>query len=136
MGRVSGSGPVARRGKAPALTRVEVHAHPLSSSHRPVSVPRLFLCGFEAPIVETMITDWRTEAQRYELRDIGSGNWAYMLKPEERGSEYPAWLCPTCFAQGLKGFLQFIAKLRGAGSIYRCSQCKSHTMVQGGPRWL
>ena len=75
---------------------------------------RLFLCGFEAPIVETMIADWRIEAQRYELRDIGSGNWAYMLKPEERGSEYPAWLCPTCFAQGLKGFLQFIAKLRGA----------------------
>jgi LSD1 subclass zinc finger protein len=36
----------------------------------------------------------------------------------------------------VKGFLQFIAKLRGAGSIYRCSQCKSHTMVQGGPRWL
>jgi len=59
-----------------------------------------------------------------------------MLKPEERGSEYPAWLCPTCFEQGVKGFLQFIAKLRGAGSIYRCSQCKSHTMVQGGPRWL
>jgi hypothetical protein len=61
-----------------------------------------------------MVADWRTEAQRYELRDIG----------------------PTCFAQGLKGFLQFIAKVRGAGSIYRCSQCKSHTMVQGGPRWL
>jgi hypothetical protein len=84
----------------------------------------------------TMIADWRTEARRYELRDIGSGNRSYMLKPEERGSEYPAWLCPTCFAQGLKGFLQFIAKLRGAGSIYRCSRCKSHTMVQGGPHWL
>ena len=28
---------------------------------------------------------------------------------------------------GVKGFLQFIAKLRGAGSIYRCSQWKSHT---------
>jgi undecaprenyl-diphosphatase len=23
-----------------------------------------------------------------------------------------------------------------AGSVFRCSQCKSHTMVQGGPRWL
>jgi hypothetical protein len=61
-----------------------------------------------------MVADWRTEAQRYELRDIG----------------------PSCFAQGLKGFLQFIGKVRGAGSICRCSQCKSHTMVQGGPRWL
>jgi hypothetical protein len=53
-------------------------------------------------------------AQRYELRDIG----------------------PTCFAQGLTGFLQFIAELRGAGSVFRCSQCKSDTMVKGGPRWL
>jgi hypothetical protein len=28
---------------------------------------------------------------------------------------------------GVKGFLQFIAELRGAGPIYRCSQWKSHT---------
>jgi len=28
---------------------------------------------------------------------------------------------------GVKGFLRFIAKLGGAGSIYRCSQWKSHT---------
>ena len=65
---------------------------------RPVPLPVGDQCK-----IGTMIADWRTEAQRYELRDIGSGNWAYMLKPEERGSEYPAWLCPTCFAQGLKG---------------------------------
>lgn len=86
--------------------------------------------------VGTMLADWKIEAKRYDLRDIGSGNWAYMLKPEERGSEYPTWFCPSCFAQGVKGFLQFIAKLRGAGSIYRCSQCKSDTTVQGEPRWL
>lgn len=35
------------------------------------------------------------------------------VEAEERGTEYPA--CPICFAQGLKGFLQFIAKLRGGG---------------------
>jgi hypothetical protein len=42
-----------------------------------------------------MVADWRTEARRYELRDIG----------------------PTCFAQGQTGFLQFIAELprRGIG---------------------
>jgi hypothetical protein len=28
---------------------------------------------------------------------------------------------------GVEGVLQFIANLRGAGSIYRCSQWKSHT---------
>jgi hypothetical protein len=121
--------------KAPALTRRSAR-----TSSVVVASPGLRATAFSlrlrGTIVETMIADGRIEAQRYELRDIGSGNWAYMLKPEERGSEYPAWLCPTCFAQGLKGFLHFIAKLRGAGSIYRCSQCKSHTMVQGGPRWL
>jgi hypothetical protein len=44
----------------------------------------------------------------------------------------PGWRAPQRFA----GLLQFIAKVRGAGSIYRYSQCKSHTMVQSGPRWL
>jgi len=43
---------------------------------------------------------------------------------------------PDLLRAGPDGFLQFIAELRGAGSLFRYSQCRSHTMVQGGPRWL
>jgi hypothetical protein len=50
------------------------------------------------------LKEWNAEKQNYELKGIGSGSVAYMLKPETRGSEPPHWLCPTCFAQGKKRF--------------------------------
>jgi hypothetical protein len=62
-----------------------------------------------------MIADWRTEARRYELRDIPSEKLGLHVEAEERGTECRA--CPTCFAQGLKGILQFVAKLPAGGSI-------------------
>ena len=48
---------------------------------------------------------WDAEQENYELKTIGRGAVAYMLKPEKRGSEPPHWLCPNCFANGKKTFL-------------------------------
>ena len=46
------------------------------------------------------------EKQRYELKSIGQGTLAFVLKPDTRGTETPHWLCPNCFAKGKKSFLQ------------------------------
>lgn len=49
---------------------------------------------------------WDTEKQRYELKSLGTGAVAYVLKPEARGTETPHWLCPNCFHQSKKSFFQ------------------------------
>ena len=60
-------------------------------------------------------SDWETEKQRYELKDVGHGVFAYMNKPAVGGSEPPHWLCPTCFAKGQKAYFQFSARMSGWG---------------------
>jgi hypothetical protein len=36
---------------------------------------------------------WEREKQRYELKQIGFGAFAYMLKESERGTEPATWIC-------------------------------------------
>jgi hypothetical protein len=81
-------------------------------------------------------SDWETEKQRYELKGVGHGVTAYMLKPEVRGSEPPHWLCPTCFENGKKAHLQFSVRMAGGGSVYRCKGCEGHMVTNSDPAWL
>lgn len=75
------------------------------------------------------------ELERYELKDIGGGARAYMLKPAERGGEPAHWLCPGCYASGKKAMLQFTIRT-GRGNAYRCTGCPAQVIVAGEPRWL
>lgn len=40
---------------------------------------------------------WETEKDRYELKDVGWGGLAYMLKPDARGSKPPHLVCTNCY---------------------------------------
>jgi hypothetical protein len=60
---------------------------------------------------------WETEKQRYELKQVGRGISAYMLKPDVRGTESPHWLCATCFENGKKSHLQFSVRTQSVGSV-------------------
>lgn len=73
------------------------------------------------------------DSDRYELKTIGPGAVAYMLKPEMRGSEPPHWLCPTCFERGNKSVLQVTAMFPGK---YRCSGCGTTTAAGSLPGWV
>lgn len=42
---------------------------------------------------------WDAEKRRYELKRVGQGTVAYVLKPEARGAEPPHWLCPDCLRE-------------------------------------
>lgn len=79
---------------------------------------------------------WETEKQRYELKGVGLGVTAYMLKPDVRGTEPPHWLCPTCFENGRKSHLQFSTRMASGGSVYRCKGCDGHTVTNSEPKWL
>lgn len=67
---------------------------------------------------------WGHEKQRYELKSPAPGFLVYMLKPEERGTEPPHWLCQTCYEQGNKSMLQSGGQA-GRIRIYKCNHCKT-----------
>jgi hypothetical protein len=83
----------------------------------------------------TSLKDWSTEKQNYELKPIGEGSVAYMLKPNERGSKPPHWLCPTCFSKGQKSFLNPTGAHVGRGWIYKCIICGAQPACGHMPGW-
>lgn len=90
--------------------------------------------ALEAEIAE--IKARKGDLERYELKGIGGGAAAYMLKPEARGAEPPHWLCPACYANGKKAILQRTVQT-GHGHLYTCGGCSAKTVVGWGePQWL
>jgi len=81
------------------------------------------------------LKDWDAEKQNYELKHIGSGSMAYMLKPDKRGTEPPHWLCPTCFAKGQKSFLNATGTHVGRGWMYNCPTCSAKPAAFHQPSW-
>ena len=89
--------------------------------------------------LETEVADlkaWDADKKRYELKSVGIGVSAYMLKPEERGTEQPHWLCPNCHAKGHKSFLQASGARLGRAMAYRCSGCQGVATTEEYPEWL
>jgi hypothetical protein len=78
---------------------------------------------------------WDTEKQDYELKKVGDGAVVYMLKPDKRGNDPPHWLCPNCYANGQKSFLNSTGASAGRGGIYRCSNCDSPRACYMTPQW-
>ena len=81
------------------------------------------------------LKDWNADKQNYELRSIGGGTVAYMLKPDKRGSEPPHWLCPNCYSKGQKSFLNPTGADVGGGWIYKCMGCGAQPACDHMPIW-
>ncbi len=67
---------------------------------------------------------WDAEKQRYELKAIGNGTVARILKRDARGTEPPHWLCPQCFEQRKKSFLQSANKVERGHLMMSCNACR------------
>jgi hypothetical protein len=81
------------------------------------------------------LKDWGAEKQNYELKPIGEGSVAYMLKPDKRGAEPPHWLCPNCYSKGQKSFLNATGANTGRGWIYKCTGCGARPSCNHMPTW-
>jgi rubrerythrin len=79
---------------------------------------------------------WEREKQNYELKDLGWGAFAYMLKPGMRGPEPPHWVCTNCYEHNHKATLQNIF-VKETGQIWTCPSCKStiHPSTRT-PAWM
>ena len=78
----------------------------------------------------------RDDLARYELKDLGWGAFAYMLKPNLRGSEPPHWACANCYKKGEIAIIQHIM-LHQVGQRWVCPSCKNQIGPKEGViRWL
>jgi hypothetical protein len=79
---------------------------------------------------------WDAEKQRYELKSLGWGAFAYMLKPAERGIRPPHWVCANCYEQRHVAIIEFIMA-PNQGHRWRCPSCKNDIMPStGAVEWL
>ena len=87
--------------------------------------------------------DWESEKRRYELKDLGFGALAYMLKSAMRVGEPPHWVCPNCFSKKHVSIIQY-TMIEGLGHRNICWPCKlqihpapdAYEPGTSGPRWL
>jgi hypothetical protein len=64
------------------------------------------------------------EKRRYQLKDYGSGTFAYELKASEANGEPPHRACATCFQKGGISVLQFSHR-SGNQDWYDCPACQN-----------
>jgi hypothetical protein len=67
---------------------------------------------------------WDAEKQKYELKTVYLGAFAYMLKPEARGGQPPHWLCTQCYQNRKPSIMQALATV-GGWLIYKCPECSN-----------
>lgn len=84
------------------------------------------VAGFEA---------WNTEKDQYDLKALGNGATAYMLKPDARGTQPPTWICTNCYEQRHKATLQSVL-VKGLGYIWTCPKCKNTITPGMHVKWL
>jgi len=67
---------------------------------------------------------WNTEKERYELKDLGWGAYAFMLKTEQRNDQPPHWVCTNCFGRQHISIIQN-SHVAGQGDRIVCPACKT-----------
>ena len=77
--------------------------------------------------------NWKAEQQRYELKELQPGHFAYALKPDLEPTQPAHHICPSCYAQGQKSILQ--GDTTGDGRrIIDCPICQTRITHSMGPQ--
>jgi hypothetical protein len=73
---------------------------------------------------------WEGEKQRYELKAIGGSAMVYALKPDMASGEPPHWLCPNCYSNSEKGWLQPVGRTETHNNkIWACQRCGGKVLI-------
>ncbi len=77
---------------------------------------------------------WEAEKQRYELKQLASGSFAYVLKPNAQPPEPSHQICATCYQSRKKSILQRVpnnsARMAlGMGASYQCPVCDTEVGI-------
>jgi len=74
---------------------------------------------------------WDAEKSRYELKDIGSGIMAYVLKDNADPPEPAHHLCPDCYQSRIKSILQQVTRTPGMARVKTCQRCGWEAYIFG-----
>jgi hypothetical protein len=72
---------------------------------------------------------WDAEKQKYKLYHLGWAAYAFMLKPEARGTEPPHHVCANCFAKRQISIIQH-ARLKRGGMGTVCPACDTELVAE------
>ncbi|KQO45567.1 MULTISPECIES: hypothetical protein [unclassified Methylobacterium] len=79
----------------------------------------------------TRLKAWDGEKERYELKSLGAGVFAYAPKPGMEGSEPEHKLCANCFQHREKSILQQETRHPGRVVMLVCSACHAELVIAG-----
>ena len=65
---------------------------------------------------------------RYELTEVGDGNFAFILKPEMRSNTPAHYVCARCYQNGKASILQHRA-LGMSEDLLTCSVCDTKMLM-------
>jgi hypothetical protein len=80
---------------------------------------------------------WEIQKEQYELKSVAWGAFAYMLKPEARGTKPPHWLCTRCYDNRKTSIMQYFGSLSDF-MVYKCPECSAQFKIDdsGAPKWI
>jgi hypothetical protein len=78
------------------------------------------------------LKDWEAEKQRYGPKTIATGVVAYALKDRMQGVEGEHCLCPNCFENGKKQYLQERRSPQSRRTLLACTGCGAELDVTFG----
>jgi len=85
----------------------------------------------EAKSKIAQLETWNAEKQRYQLTDIGDGNFAYVLGQSMSSGEPPHYICTACYGNSKKSILQHFET--GSGShVVICPSCSAKMSIDRG----
>ncbi len=99
----------------------------------------------QAQLVETVgelkkrvaeLEAWDVDKQRYELKSVAPGSFAYALKKEAQGSKPAHQICAACYGRNKKFILQIMPTSAASLHLripmkYQCPECKSEIVAEG-----
>jgi hypothetical protein len=74
---------------------------------------------------------WDAEKNRYELKRLDTGGFAYTLKAGSNSSEPEHFICATCYQRGKKSILQPEMRMPGRASVLACFECGADIYLTG-----
>jgi hypothetical protein len=73
---------------------------------------------------------WEADKQRYELKDLWKGFFAYVPKEGMENGEPPHGLCTNCYQKGFKSILQNSGHPTHHDRTWDCHACKTKIKLQ------
>ena len=78
---------------------------------------------------------WEAEKKNYDLKSVARSAFAYMLKPDARGTKPPHWLCTQCFQNKKRSIMQAVPMHR-PDIIAKCPACLNAFSSHSPPAWI